>query len=65
MQDEIARLMLDYAEDGHALYQFSAEEAAEMDKAEAAVARGDCATNGDLQALWAKHGLCSYALPTP
>ena len=62
MQDEIARLMLDYAEDGHALYQFSAEEAAEVDKAEAAVARGDFAADGELQALWAKHSLCSHAL---
>ena len=57
VQDEIARMMLDYAKDGNALYQFSAEEAAELDEAEAAAARGDFATDAEVQALWAKYGL--------
>ena len=57
MQDEIARLMLAYAGDEPAVYHFSEEEAAELDESEAAAARGDIATNAELRAVWAKHGL--------
>ena len=57
MQDEIARLIIEYAKDGEELYEFSPEEAAELDEAEAAVARGDFATDAEVQALWAKYGL--------
>ena len=52
--------MLDCAKDGHALTRFSAEESAELDEAEAAVARGDFASDAEIQALWAKRGLKSY-----
>ncbi|WCS28156.1 hypothetical protein LOK46_08755 [Methylobacterium sp. NMS14P] len=57
MQDEIARLMLAFVDDGASIYRFTPEEAAELDESEAAAARGDYATDAEVRAIWAKHGL--------
>ncbi len=57
MQDEIARLVLAYAGEDRPVYRLSPEEAAELDEAEAAEARGDFATDTEIRAIWAKHGL--------
>ncbi|WP_204165169.1 hypothetical protein [Methylobacterium radiodurans] len=57
MQDEIAQRLLAYADEDGTAYQASSEEEAELDEAEAAEARGDFATEAEIQAIWAKHGL--------
>ncbi len=57
LQDEIARVVLALANDDSSIYQFSAEEAAEEDAADAEEARGDYATDEEVRAIWAKHGL--------
>lgn len=57
MQDEVARVVLAFVGDDEALYQFSPEEAAELDESEAAAARGEFATDEEVRAIWAKHGL--------
>ena len=54
MQDEIARLVLAYAGEDRPVYTPSPEEAAELGAAEA---RGDFATDAEIRAIWAKHGL--------
>ena len=56
-QDEIARMVLAFVGDDHSIYQFSPEEEAELDESEAAAARGDFATDDEVRAIWAKHGL--------
>ncbi|GJE25717.1 hypothetical protein [Methylobacterium organophilum] len=57
MQDEIARVMLALAGEARAAYRFTPEEEAELDESEAAAARGDFATDEEVRAIWAKHGL--------
>jgi hypothetical protein len=57
LQDEIARLMLAFVGDEAPVYQFTPEEEAELDESEAAAARGDYATDAEIRAIWAKHGL--------
>ena len=56
-QDEIARVMLAFVTDEALLYRFTPEEEAELDESEAAAARGDFATDEEVRAIWAKHGL--------
>ena len=56
-QDEIARLMLAVLDDDAPVYQFTPEEEAELDESEAAASRGDFATDEEVRAIWAKHGL--------
>ncbi|MGU3662944.1 hypothetical protein ACLBX9_01945 [Methylobacterium sp. A49B] len=56
-QDEIARLLLAFVGDEGPVYQFTPEEEAELDEADAAEARGDYATDAEVRAIWAKHGL--------
>lgn len=57
MQDEIARVVLALTASGPAIYKFTAEEAAEQDAADAEEARGDYASDAEVRAIWAKHGL--------
>ena len=57
VQDAIARMVLSYASEEQAVYRFTPEEEAEQDEADAAEARGDFATDEDVRAIWAKHGL--------
>ncbi|TXN43796.1 hypothetical protein [Methylobacterium sp. WL7] len=61
MQDEIARVMLAFIADASSVYRFTPEEEAEQDAADAAVARGDFATDAKVRAIRAKHGLCGCA----
>lgn len=57
MQDEMARVMLAFVGDDAGLYQFTPEEAAELDVSEAAAKRGEFATDQEVAEIWAKHGL--------
>jgi hypothetical protein len=57
LQDEIARLMLAFVGDEASVYRFTPEEAAEQDAADAEEARGEYATDAEVRAIWAKHGL--------
>lgn len=57
LQDEIARLMLAFVGDEDSVYQFTPEEAAEQDEADAEEARGEYATDAEVRAIWAKYGL--------
>ena len=56
-QDQIARVVLALARDDTAVYQFTPEEAAEQDAADAEEARGDYASDEEIRAIWAKYGL--------
>ncbi|CAO4183948.1 Addiction module protein [Methylorubrum populi] len=56
-QDAIARMVLSYAGKEQPIYRFPPEEEAELDESEAAAARGDFATDEEVRAIWAKHGL--------
>ncbi|GJE53931.1 MULTISPECIES: hypothetical protein [Methylobacterium] len=57
MQDEIARMVLAFMGDDTSVYQFTSEEEAEQDEADAAEARSDYATDEEVRAIWAKYGL--------
>ncbi len=54
-QDDVARLMLDLAFDEP--LDLTPEEHAALDVSEAAAARGEFATDDEIRAIWAKHGL--------
>ncbi len=57
-QDDIARLVLKLtgAED-EAPVPLTADEQAAIDASKAAAARGEFASDGEVRAVWAKHGL--------
>lgn len=56
MQDDIARMMLTFA--GHEQpIQLTPEEETALAESEAAAARGEFATDEQVRAIWAKHGL--------
>lgn len=57
MQDEIARVVLALAGDARSIYQLTPEEEADLADSDAEVARGDLATDEEVRAMWAKHGL--------
>lgn len=58
MQDEIARVILLLAQEEEAApVPLSPEERAAIAESKAAAARGEFATDEDIRALWAKHGL--------
>lgn len=59
MQDEIARLVLTYAgeEDRRPVIQLTPEEDADLAEADAEVARGEFATNDEVEAIFAKYQL--------
>ena len=56
-QDEIARVVLALTGDDQSVYEFTPDEAAEQDAADAEEARGEYATDEEVRAIWAKHGL--------
>lgn len=57
MQDDVARMLLHYAgEDGEPVYRLTPEEA-DLAESDAEVARGEFATDAEVRAIWAKHGL--------
>ncbi len=58
MQDDIARAMLALAgEEGGGVYILTPDERAAIAESEAEVARGEFATEEEVQAVWAKYGL--------
>lgn len=58
MQDDVARMLLHYAgEDGEPVYRLTPEEEADLAESDAEVARGEFATDAEVRAIWAKHGL--------
>lgn len=57
VQDEIARTMLLLAEEQTEPVLMTAEERAAVARSQAAAARGEFATDEELQAVWAKVGL--------
>ncbi|HUD85281.1 MAG TPA: hypothetical protein VMR17_02455 [Xanthobacteraceae bacterium] len=57
-QDDIARIVLQLAgSEDHAPVALSAEERAAITVSKAAAARGEFATDEEVQAVWAKHEL--------
>ena len=57
LQDDIARMLLQLAGVEQPLYELSPEEAADIDASMAEAERGEFATDDEVRALWAKHGL--------
>ncbi|MDP4023832.1 hypothetical protein Q8W71_14450 [Methylobacterium sp. NEAU 140] len=57
LQDDIARVVLTLAGDDASIYQLTPEEEADLAESDAEVARGDFATDEEVRAMWAKHGL--------
>ena len=56
-QDHIARMVLAFVGNDASIYRFTPDEAAEQDTADAEEARGDYASDAEVSAIWAKHGL--------
>ena len=57
MQDELARMLLQLAGEDQPELLLSAEEAASFDKSLDQADRGEFATDEQVRAIWAKHGL--------
>jgi len=57
MQDEIARLVLQLAGDDEPQIASSDDERDAIARSKAAAARGEFATDEQVRAVWAKHGL--------
>lgn len=56
-QNDIARIVLQLAGNDSAPIALSAEERAAINESKAAAARGEFATDEQIRAVWAKHGL--------
>jgi hypothetical protein len=57
LQDEFARMLLELAGDDAEPVALSSEESAALSASRAAAARGEFATEEQVRAIWAKHGL--------
>ena len=57
VQDDLARLLLQLAGEDQPAVQLTAEEAASFDESLAQADRGEFATDEQVRAIWAKHGL--------
>jgi hypothetical protein len=57
MQDDLARMLLRLAGEDQPVLQLSAEEATSFDESFAQAERGEFATDEQVRAIWAKHGL--------
>jgi hypothetical protein len=57
MQDDLARILLQLAEKDLPVLQLSPEEEASLDESLAQAERGEFATDEQVRAIWAKHGL--------
>ncbi len=55
MQDEVARLVLLYVGETEPVIQLTPEEEADLREADEEIARGDLATEEEMQAIWAKY----------
>lgn len=56
-QDAIARIILQFAGDDEPVIQLTPEEEADLAAADEEIARGEFATDEEVRAIWAKHGL--------
>lgn len=57
MQDDIARMMLSYAGDDERMIELSPEEEADLIEAQAEMARGEFATEAEVQTILSKYRL--------
>jgi hypothetical protein len=57
IQDDIARMLLQFAGEDLPVIQLTAEERVALDLSKAAAARGEFATDEQVRAVWDKHGL--------
>lgn len=57
MQDNLARMLLQLAGEDQPVLQLSAEEEASFDESLSQAERGEFATDEQVRAIWAKHGL--------
>ena len=55
MQEELARVVLDYPDDAAAVYHLTPEEEADLDEADREIARGEIATPDEVEAMFAKY----------
>jgi hypothetical protein len=56
-QDDVARVVLQLTGKTSSVYQLTPEEEADLDEADAEMARGEFATDDEVRAVWAKHRL--------
>ena len=56
-QDEIAGAILQLIGQDRSIYVLTSEERADLDAADAEIARGEVATEDEVRAVWAKYGL--------
>ena len=56
-QDDLARILLQLAGVDQPPYELTTEEAADLDASLAEAAKGELATDGEVRAVWVKHGL--------
>jgi hypothetical protein len=57
MQDEVARILLQFTGVDQPVIQLTAEEKASLEASLAQAERGEFATDEEVRAIWAKHGL--------
>jgi hypothetical protein len=57
MQDELAGILLRFMGESRPAYELTPEEIADLDEADREIERGELATDEDVRAMWAKHGL--------
>jgi hypothetical protein len=57
LQDEIACILLQFAGEEPPVLELTTEEKAALEISKAAAARGEFATDEQVRAIWAKHGL--------
>jgi hypothetical protein len=57
MQDDLARMLLQFAGEDQPVVQLSAAEDASFDESLAQADRGEFATDEQVRAIWTKHGL--------
>lgn len=56
-QEPLARMLLQFASEDQAAIQLTAEEEASFDKSLGQAERSEYATDDEVRAIWAKHGL--------
>ena len=57
MQDDLARMLMQFAGADQPAVRLSADEEASFDESLAQADRGEFATDDQVRAIWAKHGL--------
>ena len=57
VQDDLARILLQLAGVDQPPYELTPEETADLDASLAEAAKGEFATDEEVRAIWAKHGL--------